>query len=672
MKKFITLLLVLTGMVSTAMADTVYLKPNSDWKGVIDGKSPRFAVYVVKDAAEKWYLMTEMSNPSGYYYANIDDSPSLIIFCRMKADGDLGWGIKANQTQDINSSSTPAYANNKLYEINGWNSCTSSGTIFAVTPEPTLKYGISGKATWNSVDLTVNTSTGVCTGTLDLSSTLLDRNFLLFIDGEGENPRGSKELILENTDGLATASETKTNDFTLTNSTSGYKTYTITATWVPNGDTDEDWKLKVENKDARTNDSYTVSFLKGRNWESVNAYVYNELDGVADEIAVWPGEAMTDAAKTEVAENGRSYDVWTYSFNSSFTPGKIIFSDGNDDDNKTTEFTYVDKKHYTEAFQDDEVYAAVGGDQTGAGDASHKSIFSGYWDSESTTDFMDLSADGKTYTFVKKDVVMDPTMTIYTKAISKATVSSSTGITWRPSGTGNETQITVPVKGIYDITITCTKDGTTVTGTATKTAEAVTVTNVDWATTVTNSALDFSGETEIEAYTATVAAETVTLHKVDDVPAETGLVIMSKNDLLATQTFYVPVKAGGSETEKGDLLFSSTATYDTWHGEGAAQYNRFYGLAIVDSKPCFALIDCSEGEQTIPAGKAFLLVNTGAPAGARALNVIFDDDETTGINTVATTTQQKNDNAIYNLAGQRVAAPAKGLYIMNGKKVIMK
>lgn len=670
MKKFITLLLVLTGMVSTAMADTVYLKPNNDWKGVIDGKSPRFAVYVYKDAVEKWYLMTEMSNPSGYYYANIDDSPSLIIFCRMKADGDLGWGIKANQTQDINSSSSPTYANNGLYEINGWNSCASSGTIFAVTPAPTLKYGISGQPTWSSVDLTVNTSTGVCTGTLDLSSTLLDRNFLLFIS---ENKRGSKELILENTDGLATASATKGNDFTLSNSTSGYKTYTITATWVPNGDVDEDWKLKVENKDARTNDSYTVSFLKGRNWESVNAYVYNELDGVADIIAAWPGEAMTDAVKTEVADNGRSYDVWTYSFNSSFTPGKIIFSDGNDDDNKTTEFTYVDEKHYTEAFQDNEVYAAVGGDQTGAGDASHKSIFSGYWDSESTTDFMDLSADGTTYTFVKKDVVMDPTMTIYTKAISKATVSSTTGITWRPSGTDNETQITVPVKGIYDITITCTKDGTTVTGTATKTAEAVTVSNVDWATTVTNSALDFSGVAEIEAYTATVDAETVTLHKVDDVQAETGLVIMSKDDLAATETFYVPVKAGGSETAKGDLLFSSTATYTTYHtGESGAEYNRFYGLAVVDGKPRFAQIDCKAGdEKTIPAGKAFLKVNTGALVSAQELNVVFEDDSTTGINTVKTA-QQKNDNAIYNLAGQRVAAPAKGLYIMNGKKVIMK
>ena len=31
-----------------------------------------------------------------------------------------------------------------------------------------------------------------------------------------------------------------------------------------------------------------------------------------------------------------------------------------------------------------------------------------------------------------------------------------------------------------------------------------------------------------------------------------------------------------------------------------------------------------------------------------------------------------NDKVVYNLAGQRVAQPTKGLYIVNGKKVIIK
>lgn len=48
----------------------------------------------------------------------------------------------------------------------------------------------------------------------------------------------------------------------------------------------------------------------------------------------------------------------------------------------------------------------------------------------------------------------------------------------------------------------------------------------------------------------------------------------------------------------------------------------------------------------------------------------FSLDETTGINKVS---QKANtDNQYYNLAGQRVAQPTKGLYIVNGKKVVIK
>ena len=46
------------------------------------------------------------------------------------------------------------------------------------------------------------------------------------------------------------------------------------------------------------------------------------------------------------------------------------------------------------------------------------------------------------------------------------------------------------------------------------------------------------------------------------------------------------------------------------------------------------------------------------------------DDEMTGVQSVVRETI--NDNQYYNLAGQRVDHPTKGLYIVNGKKVIIK
>ena len=49
---------------------------------------------------------------------------------------------------------------------------------------------------------------------------------------------------------------------------------------------------------------------------------------------------------------------------------------------------------------------------------------------------------------------------------------------------------------------------------------------------------------------------------------------------------------------------------------------------------------------------------------------VFDDDAD-GIKTIQMNNEE-NNNGIYNLAGQRVLAPSKGIYIVNGKKVILK
>jgi hypothetical protein len=54
-------------------------------------------------------------------------------------------------------------------------------------------------------------------------------------------------------------------------------------------------------------------------------------------------------------------------------------------------------------------------------------------------------------------------------------------------------------------------------------------------------------------------------------------------------------------------------------------------------------------------------------ASARGYNL--ENDGTTGINRVSADSQK---GEYYNLKGQRVAAPTKGLYIINNKKVIIK
>ena len=81
----------------------------------------------------------------------------------------------------------------------------------------------------------------------------------------------------------------------------------------------------------------------------------------------------------------------------------------------------------------------------------------------------------------------------------------------------------------------------------------------------------------------------------------------------------------------------------------------------------FYIADLNAGAD-LPAHKAFLAV----PKGADAREFIgFEPGETTSIadNNRVTIT---NNGDVYNLNGQRVAQPTKGLYIVNGKKVVIR
>lgn len=175
-----------------------------------------------------------------------------------------------------------------------------------------------------------------------------------------------------------------------------------------------------------------------------------------------------------------------------------------------------------------------------------------------------------------------------------------------------------------------------------------------FATVFTYAPLDFSTlSSELKAYTATVSGNTVTLTQVDNVPANTGIVL--KGDV---KTHNVPVIAS-STTEKGDLTGSVTEdlVYDS---EATKDY--FY-LGINAGKAQFKRLTSG----SIGAGKAYLALDKSTTA--RELDVVFD--ETTGVRQIENG-ELKMENSFFNLAGQRVANPTKGLYIVNGKKVIIK
>jgi hypothetical protein len=70
---------------------------------------------------------------------------------------------------------------------------------------------------------------------------------------------------------------------------------------------------------------------------------------------------------------------------------------------------------------------------------------------------------------------------------------------------------------------------------------------------------------------------------------------------------------------------------------------------------------------TLAAGKAYLYITVSA----RELELSFDESDVTAISEVTNTNRTNNTN-VYDLQGRKVAQPTKGLYIVNGRKVIIK
>lgn len=174
----------------------------------------------------------------------------------------------------------------------------------------------------------------------------------------------------------------------------------------------------------------------------------------------------------------------------------------------------------------------------------------------------------------------------------------------------------------------------------------VEVSEAGWATLFTDFALNFEG-TGLTAYTATLSESTVTLTEVTSVTAGTGVVLKGE-----ANTYEIPI-IDGSDTAKGDLKGNATTATEA----NGTQYV----LMMNGSNAQFT--KATSG--SIAAGKAYL---EKAESESRILNVVFAG-EATGIKAIETA---KADGNVYNMAGQRVAAPQKGLFIMNGKKVIIK
>jgi len=144
---------------------------------------------------------------------------------------------------------------------------------------------------------------------------------------------------------------------------------------------------------------------------------------------------------------------------------------------------------------------------------------------------------------------------------------------------------------------------------------SVTITNDGWATFYTDKALAFSGIKGLTAYTAKRDGSTVTLTPVDNVPANTGVVL--KGD---AKTYNIPIIAS-STTDKGELQGSATTAtaFDAHAADGG-----IYVLGLNDKNE--AQFE-KKTSGNVPARQPYLLVPT-AEEPSSALRVVIAGEPT--------------------------------------------
>ena len=202
------------------------------------------------------------------------------------------------------------------------------------------------------------------------------------------------------------------------------------------------------------------------------------------------------------------------------------------------------------------------------------------------------------------------------------------------------------------------------------------------ATFCSNYDLNFTDIDNVKAYIVSGfdGINTLTLTRVYEVPAGTGLVLYSTNGGAATAT--VPIEYTYSYYEQMlvgcnvDKYITPTSTVTITEDEESTEYNYTnFVMSVKNNVAGFYRFTVDDsGKRLVEKGKAYLrLKDYKVPEGeARALYIKFkdDDNDVTGI---ADNNRETTANGrYYNLNGQQVDAPQKGLYIRNGKKIVVK
>lgn len=178
--------------------------------------------------------------------------------------------------------------------------------------------------------------------------------------------------------------------------------------------------------------------------------------------------------------------------------------------------------------------------------------------------------------------------------------------------------------------------------------------------------LDFTGTSLTAYYCSAYTTGSITLAPTATTWNYCGYILMGDEG-----TYTVPVATSASypaatwlQGNTGSNTIEATVTKDE-----KTYYNYIFAK---DSEGNIGFYKLTENH-TLAANKAYLSVPEDiAPTGGEthAITLTFDEEDTTGIDRVQS--PAAGSNVYYNLSGVRVVQPTKGLYIVNGKKVVIK
>lgn len=188
--------------------------------------------------------------------------------------------------------------------------------------------------------------------------------------------------------------------------------------------------------------------------------------------------------------------------------------------------------------------------------------------------------------------------------------------------------------------------------------------NYGYTTFSCDQALDLTTENMpegLEAYKAAVNGTKVNLTKLDQtVPANTGILLKGNANTeyqIATATTSTTVEGNDFLATDGTSVVTSDETnfiFVMKKNQETLTFSKYVGTAA------------------LPVNKAYLVVPAANFDGGNArLSFTFEEGEATGIAT-AEGASRMNDGAVYNLQGQKVEKAQKDLYIVNGKKYVVK